>query len=60
MADTHTTVCAKLEPDEIETLVALQKHERLRRSDVIRRALRFYAQHLGVTPSQHNDSTPNP
>lgn len=56
MEQPHTTVCTKLAPDELETLKALEAVERLRRSDVIRRAIRHYAQHLGVAPER----TPNP
>lgn len=59
MADTHTTtVCAKLADDELETLVALEKFERLRRSDVIRRAIRHYALHLGVAPEPARNRKP--
>ena len=48
MADL-TTVCIKLKPDDLATLVALEQFEQLKRSDVVRRAIRAYAVQLGVT-----------
>lgn len=50
MATTRTTVSALLRPDEFQALEALEGLERLSRSDVIRRALWHYAQHMGVAP----------
>lgn len=47
MADL-TTVCVKLLPDDLAVLEALEEVERLKRSDVVRRAIRAYAAQLGV------------
>lgn len=47
MADL-TTVCVKFPPDDLAILEALAKLERLKRSDVVRRAVRVYAKKLGV------------
>ncbi len=48
MATTKTTVCAQLRPDEAKALEALEDLERLSKSDIVRRALWHYAQHMGV------------
>lgn len=58
MATTQTTVCAKLRPDEFKALEALEDLERLSRSDIIRRALWHYAQHLGVAPERKRRTKP--
>ncbi|MBN1605085.1 MAG: CopG family transcriptional regulator [Polyangiaceae bacterium] len=42
----------KLEDDDRALLDACSKFERLTRSDIVRRALRHYAEHLGVKPEQ--------
>jgi hypothetical protein len=47
MADL-TTVCVKFPPDDLELLEALERVERLKRSDVVRRAVRAYAVQLGL------------
>lgn len=47
MADL-TTVCVKFPPDDLAVLEALEEVERLKRSDVVRRAVRAYAKQLGV------------
>jgi len=47
MADL-TTVCFKVPPDDLALLEALEAIERLKRSDVVRRAIRAYAVKLGV------------
>jgi Ribbon-helix-helix protein, copG family len=47
MADL-TTVCVKFPPDDLAVLEALEDAERLKRSDVVRRAIRAYAKQLGV------------
>jgi len=39
----------RLGPDELALLEALATHEERSRSDVLRRALRAYAEKLGVT-----------
>jgi metal-responsive CopG/Arc/MetJ family transcriptional regulator len=39
----------RLDPDELELLDALAEKEERNRSDVIRRAIRAYAEALGVT-----------
>lgn len=41
-----TTVCVKFPDDDLELLEALEAHERLKRSDIIRRAVRAYAAEL--------------
>lgn len=43
------TVALRLPPDDLALLDALTAHEERTRSDVVRRALRAYAQALGVT-----------
>jgi hypothetical protein len=43
-----TTVCVKFPPDDFAILEALERFERLKRSDVVRRAVRAYAEQLGV------------
>jgi hypothetical protein len=43
------TFCAKFPPDDYALLEALSAHERLRRGDIVRRAVRAYAAQLGVT-----------
>lgn len=46
-------VSVKLEPADLALLERLEQVERLRRSDVIRRALRAYAAQLGLgTPKR--------
>ncbi|HEX2876956.1 MAG TPA: ribbon-helix-helix protein, CopG family [Polyangiaceae bacterium] len=39
----------RLSPDELALLEALAAHEERSRSDVLRRAIRAYAEKLGVT-----------
>ena len=48
MADL-TTVCVKFPPDDLKVLEACESVERLKRSDVVRRAVRAYAVQLGVS-----------
>lgn len=43
-----TTVCVKFPPDDLAVLEALEGFERLKRSDIVRRAVRAYAKQLGV------------
>ena len=43
-----TTVCVKFPPDDLAVLEALERFERLKRSDIVRRAVRAYATQLGV------------
>lgn len=43
------TIGLRLGPDEIALLDALAAHEERSRSDVLRRALRAYAEKLGIT-----------
>lgn len=43
-----TTVCVKFPPDDLALLEALEQFERLKRSDIVRRAVRAYAAQLGV------------
>jgi hypothetical protein len=47
MADL-TTVCVKFPSDDLAVLEVLEKAERLKRSDVVRRAVRAYARQLGL------------
>jgi uncharacterized protein (DUF1778 family) len=39
----------RLSPDELALLEAIAEHEERSRSDVVRRAIRAYAEKLGVT-----------
>lgn len=41
-------VCARFEPDDLDVLESLVSFERLSKSDVIRRAVRAYAEQLGL------------
>lgn len=43
-----TTVCVKFPPEDLAILEALEQFERLKRSDIVRRAVRAYAEQLGV------------
>jgi hypothetical protein len=47
MADL-TTVCVKFPPDDLAVLETLEQAERLKRSDIVRRAVRAYAGQLGL------------
>jgi len=47
MADL-TTISVKFPPDDLALLEACARAERLKRSDVVRRAVRAYAEVLGV------------
>jgi hypothetical protein len=47
-----TTVCVKFPPDDLAILDALVDFERLKRSDIVRRAVRAYAAQLGVDVEQ--------
>jgi hypothetical protein len=47
MADL-TTVCFKVKTPDLRLLEALEEREQLKRSDVLRRAIRAYARELGV------------
>ena len=47
-----TTVCVKFPDDDLEVLDALEAHERLKRSDIVRRAIRAYARELGLADAQ--------
>jgi hypothetical protein len=48
MAHSLTTVCVKFPPEDLAILEALEGVERLKRSDIVRRAVRAYAKQLGV------------
>jgi hypothetical protein len=52
MVDLTTTVCVKFPPDDLAILEALEQFERLKRSDIVRRAVRAYAAQLGVEVEQ--------
>ena len=43
-----TTVCVKFPPEDLAVLEALEQFERLKRSDIVRRAVRAYALQLGI------------
>jgi len=43
-----TTVCVKFPDEDLEILEALEAHERLKRSDIVRRAVRAHARELGL------------
>ena len=47
-----TTVCVKFPPEDLAILEALEQLERLKRSDIVRRAVRAYAEQLGVGTEQ--------
>jgi len=47
-----TTVCVKFPPEDLAILEALEQFERLKRSDIVRRAVRAYAEQLGVGAEQ--------
>ncbi len=47
-----TTVCVKFPSDDLVILDALVDFERLKRSDIVRRAVRAYAAQLGVGAEQ--------
>jgi hypothetical protein len=47
MADL-VTFCTKFPRDEYEVLVACSEQEKLRRADIVRRAVRAYAKQIGV------------
>lgn len=49
MPDELTTVCFKVKAPDFALIEALEAHEDLKRSDIIRRAIRHYAEHLGVS-----------
>jgi hypothetical protein len=56
-----TTVCVKFPPDDIAVLEALEQFERLKRSDIVRRAVRAYATQLGVSvPHADKPKRPKP
>jgi metal-responsive CopG/Arc/MetJ family transcriptional regulator len=52
MPDRTVFVGVRLEPAEVEALDAAAAHEERSRSDVIRRAIRAYAEALGVLPKR--------
>lgn len=45
-------VCVRFEGSDLDVLEALIDAERLSRSDIVRRAVRAYAEKLGVTPKR--------
>jgi len=47
MVDLTITVCVKFPPDDLAILDALEQFERLKRSDIVRRAVRAYAAQQG-------------
>jgi hypothetical protein len=57
MADL-TTVCVKFPPDDLEVLEALENAERLKRSDIVRRAVRAYAKQLGLLDAEGQSKKP--
>jgi hypothetical protein len=57
MADL-TTVCVKFPPDDLAVLEALERKERLKRSDIVRRAVRAYAGQLGLLDTEGEPKKP--
>ena len=55
-----TTVCVKFPPDDLALLEALEQFERLKRSDIVRRAVRAYAIQMGVADDQGRPKRPKP
>jgi hypothetical protein len=53
-----TTVCVKFPPDDLAVLEALERFERLKRSDIVRRAVRAYAKQLGVMDEPRSKPKP--
>jgi hypothetical protein len=53
-----TTVCVKFPPDDLAVLEALEQAERLKRSDIIRRAVRAYARQLGLVDAEGQPKRP--
>lgn len=47
-----TTVCVKFPPEDMVILEALEGVERLKRSDIVRRAVRAYAKQLGLLDAE--------
>jgi hypothetical protein len=43
------TFCTKFPQDEYDVLVACAEAEKLRRADIVRRAVREYAKQLGIS-----------
>jgi metal-responsive CopG/Arc/MetJ family transcriptional regulator len=50
----ETLVGVKLDDEDLGMLEACMAREKLNRSDSIRRAIRHYAEHLGVKPDQRS------
>lgn len=42
----------KIDPEDLALVKQLMAAERLRKSDIVRRALRAYAKQLGIEPSK--------
>lgn len=51
MADL-VTFCTKFPRDEYDALVACAEAEKLRRADIVRRAVREYVKQLGIKPAK--------
>jgi ribbon-helix-helix CopG family protein len=47
-----TTVCVKFPDDDLAILEALEALEKLKRSDIVRRAIRAYAKQLGLLDAE--------
>ena len=52
MAEKNPTIGIRFTPEELALLDALMATEERSRSDVVRRAVRAYAEKLGVKPSK--------
>jgi negative regulator of replication initiation len=58
MSERLPAVAFKADEEIMRILALLEQHEERTRSDVIRRALRFHAEHLGLIKPKAKRSTP--
>ena len=47
-----TTICFKVHDPDLAIVEALEAHEQLNRSDILRRAIRAYAKSLGLLDNE--------
>ena len=50
MSERDPLINVRLDEEDRALLEAVSAHEKLTKSDIIRRAIRHYAEHLGVKP----------